>query len=80
MEVHLSPEAESQLQQLAATTGRTPAELIEDVIGGYLRALSETRETLDRRYDDIKSGRVKPIDGEAAFAALRRRYDNPSSS
>lgn len=75
MEVHLSPETESQLQQLAATTGCTPAELIEDVIGGYLRALSETRETLDRRYDEIKSGRVKPIDGEVFFEKFRQRED-----
>lgn len=80
MEVRLSPETESRLQQLAATTGRTPAELIEDAMEGYLLALSQTREALDRRYDDIKSGRVKAIDGETAFAALRRRFDNSSGS
>lgn len=75
MEVHLSAETESRLQQLAATTGRTPAELIEDAMEGYLLALSQTRETLDRRYDDIKSGRVKAIDGEEAFASLRRKSE-----
>ena len=80
MEVHLSPETESRLQQLAAATGRSPAELIEDAMEGYLLALSQTRETLDRRYDDIKSGRVKGIDGETAFAALRRKYGDPSGS
>jgi hypothetical protein len=30
---------------------------------------------LDTRYDDIKSGRVKPIDGEAFFDSLRERED-----
>lgn len=80
MEVHLSPETESRLQQLAATTGRTPAELIEDAMEGYLLALSQTGETLDRRYDDVKSGRVKAIDGEEAFAALRRRFHDSSGS
>jgi hypothetical protein len=28
---------------------------------------------LDGRYDDLKSGRVKPVDGEEAFANLRRK-------
>ena len=32
---------------------------------GYLTEVAEVREMLDGRYDDIKSGRVKPIDGEA---------------
>jgi len=30
---------------------------------------------LDSRYDDIKSGRVRPIDGEEAFARLRQKSD-----
>jgi predicted transcriptional regulator len=80
MEVRLSPETESRLQQLAAMTGRTPAELIEDAMEGYLLALSRTRETLDRRYEDIKSGRVQAVEGEAAFAALRKRFDSTTGS
>jgi predicted DNA-binding protein len=75
MEVHLSPETESRLQRLAATTGRTPAELIADATEGYLQALSETREMLDRRYDEIKSGKVKPIDGPSFFEKLRQREE-----
>jgi hypothetical protein len=35
--------------------------------------LSQVREMLDSRYDDLKSGRVKPLDGEEAFAKLRRK-------
>lgn len=34
-----------------------------------------TREMLDRRYDDIKSGKVKLIPGEEAFARLHERID-----
>lgn len=34
---------------------------------------SRVRTMLAARYDDIKSGRVKPIDGEQAFARLRRK-------
>jgi predicted transcriptional regulator len=72
MVVHLKPETESRLQELAATTGRAPEEIIEDAMAGYLAELSEVRSKLDGRYDDIKSGRVAPIDGEEGFARLRQ--------
>jgi predicted transcriptional regulator len=75
MEVHLRPETESRLQELAAKTGRAPDDLVEDAMAGYLQELAETREMLDGRYDDIKTGRVKPIDGEEAFANLRRKSE-----
>jgi predicted transcriptional regulator len=75
MEVHLRPETESRLQELAAKTGRAPDDLVEDAMAGYLQELAETREMLDSRYDDIKSGRVKPIDGEAFFEGLRQREE-----
>jgi len=38
-----------------------------------LQQRAEVRETLDSRYDDLKSGRVKPLGGEEAFAELRRK-------
>jgi len=50
------------LQELAAR--RAPDELVEDAMSGYLAELSQLRNTLDRRYDQIKSGKVQPIDGE----------------
>ena len=31
------------------------------------------RSLLDNRYDDLKSGRVEPIDGEQFFELLRQR-------
>ena len=73
MVVHLKPETESRLQELAASTGRAPDELVEDAMAGYLAELGQLRATLDGRYDEIKSGRVKPIDGEAAFKTLRSK-------
>jgi predicted transcriptional regulator len=72
MVVHLKPETESRLKELAATTGRAPEDLVEDAMSGYLAELTEERNMLDSRYDDIKSGRVAPIDGEDAFARLRQ--------
>ncbi len=73
MVVRLKPETESRLQALAATTGRAPEELVEDAMSGYLAELTQLRNTLDGRYDDIKSGRVRPVDGEAAFNKLRQK-------
>jgi predicted transcriptional regulator len=73
MELHLRPETESRLQELATKTGRAPGDLIEDAMAGYLQELAQVRGMLDGRYDDLKSGRVKPVDGEEAFAKLRRK-------
>lgn len=70
MVVHLKPETESRLQELAASTGRPPEDLVEDAMSGYLAEISEVRKKLDGRYDDIKSGRVTPVDGEDAFSGL----------
>jgi predicted DNA-binding protein len=73
MAVRLKPETESRLQQLAAKTGRLPEDLLEDAMAGYLIELTEVRGLLDNRYDQIKSGQVKPIDGDEAFASLRQK-------
>jgi len=40
-------------------------------MAGYLAELTQVRGTLDGRYDEIKSARVKPIDGEEAFNRIR---------
>jgi len=75
MVVHLKPETESRLQELAATTGRPPDELVEDAIVGYLAELGRVRKTLDEGYDDIRGGRIQPVDGEEAFKRLRRKNE-----
>jgi predicted transcriptional regulator len=73
MEVRFRPETESRLQELASESGRAPSDLIEDAMAGYLQELAQVREMLDNRYDDLKNGRVKPVDGEEAFAKLRSK-------
>jgi len=80
MAVHLKPETEARLQELAATTGRAPEELVEDAMSGYLAELNQVRKMLDGRYDEIKSGRVQPIDGEEAFARLRQENQDRRDS
>jgi predicted DNA-binding protein len=76
MVVRLKPETESRLKELSATTGRAPDDLVEDAMAGYLAELAEIRSTLDDRYDEIKDGRVKPIDGEEAFKRIRTRSEH----
>jgi predicted transcriptional regulator len=73
MEVRFRPETESRLQELATKSGRPPSDLIEDAMAGYLQELSEVSAMLDGRYDDLKSGRVEPVDGDEAFAKLRQK-------
>jgi predicted DNA-binding protein len=79
MEVHLKPETESRLHQLASQSGRPTDELVEDAMAGYLREVSDLRSMLDSRYDDVKSGKVQPVDGEAVFARLRQKSEKRRS-
>jgi len=79
MEVHFTPELAKKLTDLAATTGRAADELVQDALTGYLEEMASLRETLDTRYDDVKSGRVKPIDGEEAFRRLREKSEHRRS-
>ena len=75
MEVNLKPETESRLNELASKSGRRTDDLVEDAMAGYLVELGSVRNMLDGRYDDLKNGRVKALDGEAFFEDLRRRED-----
>ena len=74
--MHVSPEAAKKLNDLATASGRAPDEIVEDALAGYLDHVASLRNTLDSRYDDLKSGRVKPVDGEAFFETLRQREED----
>jgi hypothetical protein len=76
MEVHFKPGTESRLHELASQSGRPTDDLVEDAMAAYLVEVAEVRTLLDSRYDDIKSGREKPVDGEAFFESLRQREDD----
>jgi len=76
MEVHFAPETETKLKDLAAQDGRASAdELVQHVVEGYFDELAQTRETLNSRYDDLKTGRVKPIPGDEVVAYFRKKSD-----
>jgi predicted DNA-binding protein len=73
MEVHFTPDIEARLDQLAADSGRAKEEFVQDAMAGYFEELAQVHEMLDSRYDDIKSGKVKLIPGDAVEAELRQR-------
>jgi hypothetical protein len=73
MEVHLTPETEKRLKDLAAQSGRGTDDLVEDAMVGYFDELSQVRETLDRRYDEMESGKVEGVDGEEAYRRLMEK-------
>jgi hypothetical protein len=71
MKVRHKPETESCLNELASKNDPTTDDFVEDAMAGYLAEVVEVRAMLDGRYDEIKSGRVKTVDGES----LRLRED-----
>lgn len=75
MEVHVTPKTAKKLKDPAATSRRPPEDIIGDALAGHLEEVASVRKTLDSRFDDLQSGRVKPIDGEAAFRQLREKSE-----
>jgi len=58
---------------MARERGCRSEELIQDAVIGYFNELALAREMLDRRYDDLESGRVKPIPADEASRLLREK-------
>lgn len=69
-----NPELQTKIEQWIAQTGRSADELVEDAMAGYFDELAQVRETLDSRYDDIKSGKVKLIPGEEVRAYFDAKF------
>ena len=72
MEVHFTPEIQAKLEHWATSTGRPADELLQDALAGYFDELASTRDMLESRYDDLKSGRVKLVTGAASQSAVER--------
>ena len=56
-----------------AQSGRGPSEVLQDALAGYFEEVAQTRQMLNSRYDDLKSGRVKPIPGDEVEAYFREK-------
>ena len=73
MEVTLAQKPSPACKSWPPKLDALPNDLVEDAMAGYLQELAQTREMLDGRYHALKNGRVGPLDGEKAFADLRRK-------
>jgi hypothetical protein len=73
MEVRVTAETEKKLAEFATLSGMPVDDVVEAALTGYFDELAETRNMLDSRYDDIKSGKVKLIDGEEVEAYFREK-------
>jgi predicted DNA-binding protein len=73
MEVHFTPDVQAKLDRLVTETGRPADEFVQDAMAGYVDELADVRATLDSRYDDLKSGRVRLIGGDEVIARLRAK-------
>jgi hypothetical protein len=60
--------------------GKVPSHLVQEAVAGFVDELTAVRHMLDTRYDDVKSGRVEPVDGEEAFTRLRDKSQSRRSS
>src|ERR1039457_7322776 len=80
MEVNFTPDVQAKLDRLGTETGRSAGEFVQDAMAAYVHELNEVRATLDSRYDDLKSGRVKPISGDEVIARLRARRSEEHTS
>jgi len=71
MELRLEPKLAAKVEQWSAETGRPAGELVEDAIAGYLSEQGDLRAMLDRRYSEIVTGYVQPMDGVEAYRLLK---------
>jgi predicted transcriptional regulator len=75
MEVQFRPDVQAKLDQMARDTGRRSDELVQDAVIGLFDELACTREMLERRYRELESGRVQPVDGEEAYRRLMAKTE-----
>jgi len=47
---------------MARDAGRQPTEVIEDAVVGLYDEFADTREMLDRRYNEMENGKEQGID------------------
>jgi predicted transcriptional regulator len=79
MEINLSPERQAQLKDYARRHGQDPAIALDEVLASALewerQDYYEAVEGIRRGYEDLKAGRVRPID--EAFEELREKHGLP---
>ena len=71
--MQFTPDVEKKLNDLATQSGRGASEVLQDALAGYFEEVAQTREMLNSRYDDLKSGKVKLIPGDEVEAYFREK-------
>ena len=80
MEVHVAPEIERRLCDLASQSGCETGKLLEDALAGYFDEVMKTRTLLDSRYDDLKSGKVDSMSIDQVETHFSNRSGSVSNS
>lgn len=75
MQVEFRPDLQARLDAMATESGSSASELVEDALVGYLDEVSQTKALLDRRFDELESGRVKAIGLDEARRIFRAKID-----
>jgi predicted transcriptional regulator len=75
MEIHLTPQTEQKLQELAAKTGREADELVESAVAGYVQELQQVEEMLD----GSDSGRKLSSDQTETYFRLKIAAEHDAS-
>jgi predicted transcriptional regulator len=75
MEVQFEPALQARLDQIAHESGCAAADLVQDAVASYMEGIAELRTTLDRRYEEIRSGKVKPVPGDEIEAHFSRKFE-----
>jgi hypothetical protein len=71
-----NPALQAKIDKWVAETGLPANELVEDALEGYLVESLQVRQLLDKRYEDVRSGKVELIDGEEALARLKKNTES----
>jgi predicted transcriptional regulator len=72
MSLHLTPELERRLEQLAAQTGRTPEDLTVEALDLFVTEQEESIAAIREGDDDIARGNV--LSHEEVVARFERRF------
>ncbi|MEP7354731.1 MAG: hypothetical protein ABI824_15995 [Acidobacteriota bacterium] len=75
MEVQFDLALQAKIDDLCQRSGCSATDLIQDAVEAYVDDLAMTRRTLDSRYDDIKSGKVKMIPAEEVWTHFREKSE-----
>ncbi len=73
MDLRLEPALAARIERWSAETGRPVGDLLEDAIASYFQEVDDLRGVLDRRYDEMVSGKVKGVPGDEARRILEER-------